>query len=52
MMRSAKIALKMISSLVAGIFLWNQVAWAGGFIDYTLEKQEKEQSRQFAPSYI
>ena len=47
-----KVAFKTISVLVAGIFLWNQVAWAGDLINAALEQQYKDQSQTFAPSYL
>ncbi|GEM_PF-4311079 len=43
---------KVISGLVAGIFFFEQVSWAGDLIDFTLEKQYVEQSRTFAPQYL
>ncbi|MDP2928607.1 MAG: hypothetical protein Q8O01_00905, partial [Candidatus Omnitrophota bacterium] len=47
-----KIAFKIISSLMAGIFLFNQIAWAGDLISAALERQYQEQSQTFAPSYL
>ncbi|MDD5174666.1 MAG: hypothetical protein PHV48_07595, partial [Candidatus Omnitrophica bacterium] len=47
-----KIAFKVISAAMAGIFLWNQVAWAGDLIGTALENQYKEQSQTFAPAYL
>ena len=47
-----KTLFKTISALMAGIFLWQQVAWAGDLIDTTLNKQYEEQSQTFAPAYI
>jgi len=47
-----KIAFKVISALMAGIFLWNQVAWAGDLINTVLEQQYKDQSQTFAPQYL
>ncbi|MFH1593779.1 MAG: LamG-like jellyroll fold domain-containing protein, partial [Candidatus Omnitrophota bacterium] len=46
------ITFKTISACVAGIFLWSQIAWAGDFIDNTLEKQYNDQSQMFAPDYL
>ncbi|MFH1790380.1 MAG: LamG-like jellyroll fold domain-containing protein, partial [Candidatus Omnitrophota bacterium] len=47
---------KAISAFTAGIFLWNQIAWAGDLAAYsvtqTIADQEKEQAAMFAPSYI
>ncbi len=43
---------KVISGLVAGIFFFEQVSWAGDLIDFTLEKQYVEQSQTFAPQYL
>ena len=47
-----KVAFKVIPALMAGIFLWNQVAWAGDLINAALEQQYKDQSRTFAPDYL
>ncbi|MDP3730679.1 MAG: hypothetical protein Q8R14_04040, partial [Candidatus Omnitrophota bacterium] len=43
---------KMISALTAGIFLFNQIAWAGDLINAALEQQYKEQAQTFAPAYL
>ena len=43
---------KIISCLVAGIFLFQQVAWAGDLIDTVLNKQTDAQAQTFAPSYL
>ena len=37
---------------MAGIFLFNQIAWAGDLINTALEQQYKDQSQTFAPSYL
>ncbi|MFA6142320.1 MAG: cysteine peptidase family C39 domain-containing protein [Candidatus Omnitrophota bacterium] len=43
---------RIISACVAGIFLFQQVAWAGDLIDTTLERLNAQQSQTFAPSYL
>jgi hypothetical protein len=48
----SKVVLKVISGIVAGIFLFEQVAMAGDLINVALEQQYKEQSKTFAPSYL
>ncbi|GEM_PF-5901024 len=47
-----RIYFKIISALVAGIFLFQQVAWAGDLIETVLDRQYDEQSQTFAPSYL
>ena len=37
---------------MAGIFLFQQVAWAGDLIDAALSQQYKEQSQTFSPQYL
>ena len=43
---------KIIAGIVACVFLFQQIAWAGDLIEATLNKQYAEQSQTFAPSYI
>ena len=45
---------KIISVMLTGIFLWNQIAWAGDLysIDEVLDRQYDEQSSTFAPDYV
>ena len=43
-------AFRIVSAIVAGIFLWNQIAWAGDL--YKIDNFNKEQAQQFAPDYI
>jgi len=45
------IAFKTIASLVAAIFLWNQLAWAGDLYN-PIDKLNEDQSQQFAPDYL
>lgn len=47
-----KILFKTISANVAGIFLWNQLVWAGDLIDPILQNQYDEQAQTFAPDYL
>ena len=47
-----KKSFKIISALMAGIFLWNQIAWAGDLINAALEQQYKDQAQTFAPAYL
>ncbi len=47
-----KVVFKTISCLVAGIFLFQQLAWAGDLIDTVLNKQADAQTQTFAPSYL
>ncbi|MDP3790663.1 MAG: LamG-like jellyroll fold domain-containing protein [Candidatus Omnitrophota bacterium] len=48
----SKIAFKIISATLAGIFLFEQIAWAGDLINTALEQQYQEQSQTFAPEYL
>jgi len=50
--KNLKVIFKTISAAVAGIFLWNQIAWAGDLIENTLERMNAEQSQTFAPAYL
>lgn len=43
---------KVISATVAGIFLYNQIAYAGDFAALVLERQEEAQAQAFAPDYL
>jgi hypothetical protein len=43
---------KVITSLVACVFLFQQIAWAGDLIEVALTNQYNEQSQLFAPSYL
>ena len=47
-----KIIFKTIAGLVACIFLFQQLAWAGDLIDTVLNKQTDAQAQTFAPSYL
>ncbi|NQU94837.1 MAG: hypothetical protein HQ549_01220, partial [Candidatus Omnitrophica bacterium] len=47
-----RIVFKTISACIAGIFLWNQIAWAGDFINVALEEAAVEQTQMFAPEYL
>ena len=47
-----RIAFKIISCLVAGIFLFQQVAWASDLIETVLNQQTEAQAQTFAPSYL
>jgi len=42
MMDRCTVVFKMISAAVAGIFLFNQIAWAGDLINTALEQQYKD----------
>jgi len=46
-----RIVFKTIACLVAAIFLWNQIAWAGDFYSASDDFNE-QQSQQFAPDYL
>lgn len=50
--KNLRIVFKTISALVAGIFFWEQLAFAGDLINAALEQQYKDQSQTFAPSYL
>ncbi|MFA5143946.1 MAG: LamG-like jellyroll fold domain-containing protein [Candidatus Omnitrophota bacterium] len=43
---------KVISCLMAGIFLFQQVAWAGDLVETVLHQQADAQAQTFAPSYL
>ncbi|MDD5436751.1 MAG: hypothetical protein PHX20_04315, partial [Candidatus Omnitrophica bacterium] len=47
-----RIVFKAISCLVAGIFLFQQVAWAGDLVETVLNRQSDNQAQTFAPSYL
>ena len=50
--KNMRIIFKTISAVVAGIFLWNQIAFAGDLINAALDQQYKDQSQTFAPGYL
>lgn len=50
--KNLRIVFKTVSTLMVGIFLWQQVVWAGDLINAALEQQYKDQSQTFAPSYL
>ena len=50
--KNMRMIFKTISVLVAGIFLWNQIAFAGDLINTALDQQYKDQSQTFAPGYL
>ncbi|UCD55693.1 MAG: hypothetical protein JSV93_02590, partial [Candidatus Omnitrophota bacterium] len=46
-----KLVFKTCSGLIAGIFLWNQIAWAGDLYS-PIDEFNEQQSQQFAPDYV
>ena len=48
----AKLVFKTIASLVACVFLWQQVSWAGDLVNNSIDKLDAEQSQTFAPAYL
>ncbi|MFA6321547.1 MAG: hypothetical protein WCY36_06810, partial [Candidatus Omnitrophota bacterium] len=47
-----RIIFKVISCLMAGIFLFQQIAWAGDLIETVLTQQAQAQAQTFAPEYL
>jgi hypothetical protein len=47
-----RVVFKIISAVLAGVFLFDQIAWAGDLINVVLEQQCAEQSQTFAPTYL
>jgi len=47
-----RIVFKTISAAVAGIFLWQQIAWAGDIAVNTLDNLNDSQAQTFAPNYL
>ncbi|MFH0764485.1 MAG: hypothetical protein V1927_05725 [Candidatus Omnitrophota bacterium] len=47
-----RLAFRIISACVAGIFLFQQIAWAGDLIEVTLDRQAQAQAETFAPAYL
>ncbi|MFA5146202.1 MAG: LamG-like jellyroll fold domain-containing protein [Candidatus Omnitrophota bacterium] len=43
---------KTIACVMAFVFLWQQLVWAGDLIDITMDKLNADQSQTFAPEYL
>ncbi|MDP2912999.1 MAG: hypothetical protein Q8N91_03220, partial [Candidatus Omnitrophota bacterium] len=50
--KKVRIIYKAIAGLMACVFLWQQISWAGDFLDSSLDRLNTEQSQTFAPQYI
>lgn len=50
--KKIRIVFSIISALIAGIFLFDQIAWAGDLVNTVLGQQYEEQSQTFAPAYL
>ncbi|MFA4981152.1 MAG: hypothetical protein WC592_01605, partial [Candidatus Omnitrophota bacterium] len=53
--RNLKMLFRTISAIVAGIFLFQQISWAGDLANWatdTINRQDAEQTQTFAPAYL